>query len=104
RSGRQRKAAFRRTEQPRRHPDAADRQGPPDTAWIGARSRRNRYSTRWRYLLFSEDQPTGNRQATGLSTRHATIRHFSAGLRIYDKDPTRVPLLATNQTRGHDQV
>lgn len=61
RSGRRRREAFRRTEEPRRHPDAAGRQEPPDTAWIRAGRHRIPYSTRWRCLLFSEDQPTGNR-------------------------------------------
>ena len=31
------------------------------------------------------------------STRDTAIRHFSAGLRIYDKDPTRVPLRTADQ-------
>lgn len=61
RSGRRRREAFRRTEEPRRHPDAAGRQEPPDTAWIRAGRHRIPYSTRWRCLLLSEDQPTGNR-------------------------------------------
>ena len=99
----ERRPHLRRTEEPRRSPNAAGHQEPPDTAWIGAGRRRIRYSTRWRNLLFSEDQPTGNRQGTGSSTLDTAIRHFSAGLRIYDKDPTRIPLFNANQPRGHDQ-
>ena len=63
-----------------------------------------RYSTRWRYSLFSEDHPTRSRQATGDSTHHAAIRHFSAEVRIYNQGPYTHPCTPiAKQTRGHDQ-
>jgi len=47
--------------------------------------------------------PTRRQQVTGTSTRHAAIRHASAGVRIYKKDPTPIPVPIANQPRGHDQ-
>ena len=40
---------------------------------------------------------------TGVSTRHAAVRHSSAGVRIFKKDSTPIPLPIADQTRGHNQ-
>jgi len=62
-----------------------------------------RYSTRWRYLLFSEDHPIRNRYATGpqpVMPRSDTFPRKSVST---TKDPTPIPVPIANQNREHDQ-
>jgi hypothetical protein len=48
-------------------------------------------------LLYREDQPTGNRQATGSSARDTAIRRFSAEVRIYNQGSNPVPVSIAHQ-------